>query len=160
MQLQNTESFVRHLGLQIAPTEFVPFTISANILPIPAVIMLIIAGRGFIFWCFNILFIPIVMAYARNILYGGKRTPDSGDEHDFQYARNHAHGNNNILEVIATYFKWKMMSISNDIPMLISILFDVFRIISQRRNGVDTAIQAIIINISMIIWLINRINTI
>lgn len=72
--------------------------ISANILPIPAVIMLIVAGRGFIFWCFNILSIPIVLAYMKNILYGGKRTPDT-DERDFQYARSHAHGNNNILEV-------------------------------------------------------------
>lgn len=90
---------MRHLDIQITPSDIAPFLISANILPIPAVIMLIIAGRGFIFWCFNILSIPIVLAYAKNLLYGGKRTPDSSDEHDFQYARSHAHGNNNILEV-------------------------------------------------------------
>lgn len=80
-------------------TEFAELIISPNLLPIPAVIMLIVAGRGFIFWCFNILSIPVVLAYARNILYGGKQT-DSGDDRDFQYARSHAHGNNNILEVI------------------------------------------------------------
>lgn len=75
--------------------------ISANILPIPAVIMLIVAGRGFIFWCFNILSIPIVCAYAKNIVYGSKRSSDS-DERDFQYERSHTHGNDNILEVSVT----------------------------------------------------------
>ncbi|XP_031631458.1 uncharacterized protein LOC116345877 isoform X2 [Contarinia nasturtii] len=94
----NTESFVRHLHMQNTRTEIAELIIDPNVLPIPAVIMLIVAGRGFIFWCFNILSIPIVLAYARNILYGGKRTPDSSDERDFQYARSHAHGNDNILE--------------------------------------------------------------
>lgn len=88
MEMRNTSS------------DFASLLISANILPIPAVIMLIVAGRGFIFWCFNILSIPIVLAYMKNILFGRKRTPDSNDERDFQYARSHAHGNNNILEVL------------------------------------------------------------
>lgn len=80
-------------------SEYSNLTISANILPIPAVIMLIVAGRGFIFWCFNILSIPIVLAYAKRILNGGKQTPDT-DERDFPYvARGQAHGNDNILEV-------------------------------------------------------------
>lgn len=91
---KNTESFLNHLRLRTNS----PFEISANVLPIPAVIMLIVAGRGFIFWCFNILSIPIVLAYAKKILYIGKGTSDS-DERDFQYARSHTHGNDNILEV-------------------------------------------------------------
>ncbi|XP_055325191.1 uncharacterized protein LOC129579287 [Sitodiplosis mosellana] len=94
----NTESFVHHMEMQNTSTEFASLLISANILPIPAVIMLIVAGRGFIFWCFNILSIPIVLAYMKNILYGSKRTAEASDERDFQYARSHAHGNNNILE--------------------------------------------------------------
>lgn len=88
------------MQMQKTSTEFASLLISANILPIPAVIMLIVAGRGFIFWCFNILSIPIVLSYMKHILYGGKRTTDASDERDFQYARSHAHGNNNILEVL------------------------------------------------------------
>lgn len=88
------------MGMQNTSTDYASLLISANILPIPAVIMLIVASRGFIFWCFNILSIPIVLAYMKTILYGGKRTPDNSDERDFQYARSHAPGNNNILEVI------------------------------------------------------------
>lgn len=87
-----------HLQMQNSNNESPSLVISANILPIPAVIMLIVAGRGFIFWCFNILSIPIVLAYAKNILYGSKRSSDA-DERDFQYARSNTQGNDNILEV-------------------------------------------------------------
>lgn len=93
---------MHHLGLSSPnySSEYSTLVISANILPIPAVIMLIVAGRGFIFWCFNILSIPIVLAYAKRILNGGKQTPDT-DERDYPYgARGHTHGNDNILEVI------------------------------------------------------------
>lgn len=97
---------MHHLGLTSPnySSEYSTLLISANILPIPAVIMLIVAGRGFIFWCFNILSIPIVLSYAKRILYGGKQTPDtSTDERDFPHAaRAHSHGNDNILEVCAT----------------------------------------------------------
>lgn len=92
---------MRHLGLTSPnySSEYSTLIISANILPMPAVIMLIVAGRGFIFWCFNILSIPIVLAYAKRILDGGKQTPDT-DERDFPYvARGHTLGNDNILEV-------------------------------------------------------------
>lgn len=92
---------MHHLGLASPnySSEYSALVISANILPIPAVIMLIVAGRGFIFWCFNILSIPIVLSYAKRILYGGKQTPDT-DEQDFPYAaRGQSHGNDNILEV-------------------------------------------------------------
>lgn len=101
--LQNTESFVHHLDMQNTSSEFASLLINANVLPMPAVIMLLVASRGLIFWCFNVISIPIVLAYSRKILYGGKMPHDSGDERDFQYARSHAHGNNNnnnILEVI------------------------------------------------------------
>lgn len=100
--LQNIESFMAHMQMtNNSPT----LLISANILPIPAVIMLIVAGRGFIFWCFNILSIPIVCAYAKKIVYGSKRSSDS-DERDFQYERSHTHGNDNILEVSVTLVRW------------------------------------------------------
>lgn len=92
---------MHHLGLSRPnySSEYSTLLISANILPIPAVIMLIVAGRGFIFWCFNILSIPIVLSYAKKILYIGKQTPDT-DDRDFPYvARSHSHGNDNILEV-------------------------------------------------------------
>lgn len=92
---------MHHLGLTSVnySSEYSTLSISANILPIPAVIMLIVAGRGFIFWCFNILSIPIVLTYAKKILHDDKQTPDT-DERDFPYAsRNHTHGNDNILEV-------------------------------------------------------------
>lgn len=101
--LQNTESFVHHLDMQNTSSEFASLLINANVLPMPAVIMLLVASRGLIFWCFNVISIPIVLAYSRRILFGGKMSHDSGDERDFQYARSHAHGNNNnnnILEVI------------------------------------------------------------
>lgn len=76
-----------------------PFEINANILPMPAVILLVIASRGFIFWCLNILSIPLIISNGKEILYGNKRKTDSIDDRDFQYQRNQAH-NSNILEVI------------------------------------------------------------
>lgn len=96
--LQNTEAFITHLQLQFLKSPNPQLIIGANILPIPSVIMLIVASRGFIFWCFNILSIPVILAYAKNILYGSKRSSDS-DQRDFQYARSHTNGNDNILEV-------------------------------------------------------------
>lgn len=94
------ESFVRHLEMRNTPTDYDTFRweINPNILPLPAVILLIVASRGFIFWCFNILCIPIVLAKARFILFGSKSTPDSLDERDYRYQA-HGTNNNNILEV-------------------------------------------------------------
>lgn len=106
---------MHHLGLASPnySSEYSTLLISANILPIPAVIMLIVAGRGFIIWCFNILSIPIVLSYAKRILYGGKQTPDtSTDDRDFPYAaRAHSHGNDNILEV--SVFQRRFSAASN-----------------------------------------------
>lgn len=93
------DSFVRHLEMQYTSTIF---EINASILPMPAVILLIVASRGFIFWCLNILSIPIVMTNGKKLTsYGDKGKPESSDERDFRYARNQAkqNNNNNILEV-------------------------------------------------------------
>lgn len=154
---------MHHLGLTSPNynSEYSTLVISANILPIPAVIMLIVAGRGFIFWCFNILSIPIVLSYAKRILYGGKQTPDtSTDERDFPYAaRAQSHGNDNILEVCATYYSgFKRMFLhwqSNLVYLQLDFVFLFrtfvhldFRIISRQPNGVDTVTQVFIINIS------------
>lgn len=93
------ESFLRHLQLTNTSTEFQSLEINASILPLPAVIMLIVASRGFLIWCLNILSIPIVLSKGHFIIFGGKRKSDASARQDFTYERNQSSTNNNILEV-------------------------------------------------------------
>lgn len=98
---QNMESFVRHMEMRNTSSIFASLEINASLLPMPAVILLIVASRGFLFWCLNILSIPIVLTNGKTIIYGGKGMQETSDDRDFRYARNHPRGNNNnnILEV-------------------------------------------------------------
>lgn len=92
------EAFVRHLEMRDTASIYQALQIDANILPMPAVILLLVACRGFLFWCLNILSIPIVLSHCKRIIYAGKGDRDSIDDRDFQYERNNSH-DNNVLEV-------------------------------------------------------------
>lgn len=92
------DAFVRHLQMRDTTSIFSSLEIDANILPMPAVILLLVACRGFIFWCLNILSIPIVLSHCKQIIYDGKGDRDSVDDRDFQYERNRSH-DSNVLEV-------------------------------------------------------------
>lgn len=61
------DAFIRHLELDNTQTLNQPFLINENLLPIPAIILLSIAGRGFIIWCLNVIFIHVILANGKKI---------------------------------------------------------------------------------------------
>lgn len=65
-------------------TIFQALVISADILPLPAVIMLGFASRGLIFWCLNLLSIPLVITMSRHILFVTKEKGPSSDDIIFE----------------------------------------------------------------------------
>lgn len=93
------ESFVALLQLQRTTSIAYSMVINANILPLPAVIMMAVASRGFIFWCLNILCIPVVLSQAKIIVFGkSRKVASSTHQPAVAYERNQAE-NNNVLEV-------------------------------------------------------------
>lgn len=97
LSLQNMESFVVLLGLQGTSSGIYSMVINANILPLPAVIMMSVASRGFIFWCLNILCIPVVLSQAKIIVFGDKRKSDAQvHQTDARNDRNRSSANNNV----------------------------------------------------------------
>lgn len=97
--LQNMDSFVALLQLQRTSSIYQSMVINASILPLPAVIMLAVSSRGFIFWCLNLLCIPVVLSQAKIIVFGKNRKPEAQTHHpDAVQDRNQA-TNNNVLEV-------------------------------------------------------------
>lgn len=61
--------------------------------------MMAVAGRGFIFWCLNILCIPVVLSQAKIIVFGKSRKAEANTQQtDTVYERNPS-DNNNVVEV-------------------------------------------------------------
>lgn len=93
------DSFVALLQLERTSSIYQSMVINANILPMPAVIMMAMASRGFIFWCLNILCIPVVLSQARIIVFGkSRKTEENTHQPAAAYERNQT-TNNNVLEV-------------------------------------------------------------
>lgn len=66
--LKETESFLKHLGLDRSPPSVhQAFKTNEKYLWLPSVLMLLIAGRGFIFWCLNVIFFNCVAINGRVI---------------------------------------------------------------------------------------------
>lgn len=78
--LKNMESFLDHLEIRNTATIFQALTISSDILPLPAVIMLGVACRGLIFWCLNLLSIPLVISMSRKIIFGVNNKEDLSED--------------------------------------------------------------------------------
>lgn len=93
------DSFLTLLQLKRTSSIYQSMVINANILPLPAVIMMAVAGRGFIFWCLNILCIPVVLSQAKIIVFGKSRKAEANTQQtDTVYERNPS-DNNNVVEV-------------------------------------------------------------
>lgn len=91
---QNMDSFLTLLQLERTSSIYQSMVINANILPLPAVIMMAVAGRGFIFWCLNILCIPVVLSQAKIIVFGKSRKSEANTHRtDTVYERNQADSN-------------------------------------------------------------------
>lgn len=84
LRLKNMESFLEHLEMRNTATIFQGLVISAEILPLPAVIMLGVASRGLLFWCLNLLCIPLVISMSRRFLFGSKQKSTSSDDIIFE----------------------------------------------------------------------------
>lgn len=94
------EAFMAHLEMSIPTTIYQPFIINADILPIPAIIMLLVAARGFIFWCLNIILTLIVLTKTRKAIFGSPHNAIQHSRNDFRYERNGGtHNDSNMLEV-------------------------------------------------------------
>lgn len=146
-------SFLTLLQLERTSSIYQSMVINANILPLPAVIMMAVAGRGFIFWCLNILCIPVVLSQAKIIVFGKSRKSEANTHRtDTVYERNQA-DSNNVQEVCNTRsiqmcFRWSPIRFHS-------------RVNSPRRAiEAATATQVIVCNTSTITWAISRINTI
>lgn len=97
---QNMDSFVALLQLERTSSIYQSMVINANILPMPAVIMMAVASRGFIFWCLNILCIPVVLSQAKIIVFGKSRKTEVNMRSPVAaYERNRTTNNNNVVEV-------------------------------------------------------------
>lgn len=93
------DAFITLLQLQRTSSEYQSMVINANILPLPAVIMMAITCRGFIFWCLNILCIPVVLSQVKLIVFGKSRKSQTNTHETVNaYERNET-ANNNVLEV-------------------------------------------------------------
>lgn len=101
------DAFLHHLQLENTFSLYQSLEINANILPIPAVIMLTVASRGFLFWCLNILCIPLVLSRAKRVIFGIKRKNIVAVRDDLNFERSQAQNNNNILEVRVYLFTKK-----------------------------------------------------
>lgn len=93
------EAFVAHLQLERTTSIYQSMVIDASILPIPAVIMMAVASRGFIFWCLNILCIPVVMSQAKFIAFGKSRKTDVNMRSPVAAYERNVTNNNNMMEV-------------------------------------------------------------
>lgn len=96
------DAFIHHLQLHNTSALFQEFLINENSLPIPAIVLLCVAGRGFILWCLNIIFIHVVRNKGRTILMRSQRSGSPLATSSFGYERNSQPGNN-ILEVGIIY---------------------------------------------------------
>lgn len=93
------DAFIRHLELEnTSSTLYVPFLINENLLPVPAIILLSIAGRGFIFWCLNVIFIHVILSKGKQLLWGPRRSgsPLATSSFGFEHS---SHNGTNVLEV-------------------------------------------------------------
>lgn len=97
--LQNMDSFVALLQLRRTSSIYQSMVINANILPLPAVIMMAVASRGFIFWCLNLLCIPVVLSQAKIIVFGKNRKPEANTHQPDATQERNQSTNNNVLEV-------------------------------------------------------------
>lgn len=97
--LQTMDAFIRHLELEnTSTTLYVPFLINENLLPVPSIILLCVAGRGFIFWCLNVIFIHVILAKGKQILWGPRRSGSPLATSSFGFEQN-SHNGNTVLEV-------------------------------------------------------------
>lgn len=91
------DAFITHLELQRTSSVYQTMVITATILPVPAIIMMAVAGRGFIFWCLNILCVPVVTHQAKVIAFGKNRKNESTivrQQSDVTYQREQIDNNN------------------------------------------------------------------
>lgn len=64
---QETETFLKHLQIEKTPSVHQAFKGNEQYLWLPSVVMLLIAGRCFIFWCLNVIFFNCVAINGRVI---------------------------------------------------------------------------------------------
>lgn len=89
-----------HLQMVIPSTVYQPFVISADTLPIPAIVMLLVAARGFVFWCLNIILMLIVFSKTKKMMFGAHHDGIRTSGNDFRYERNDvSHNTGEMLEV-------------------------------------------------------------
>lgn len=92
------DSFITHLQLQNPRSIYEPFLINENILPIPAVILLTVAGRGCILWCINIVILNVMIKSARKMTLGPRRSGSPLATSSFGFEQTNQPGNT-ILDV-------------------------------------------------------------
>ena len=100
---QTLETFLRHLEMENTANINQRMVISESVLPVPAIILVVVAGRGFLFWCLNIVLIHVVTVKAKSVIFGRPLRKSAGSgRSDYGYERNTYHGNN-ILEVSSSF---------------------------------------------------------
>lgn len=95
------DAFLHHLQMENTASLYAPlqsFLINENILPIPAVILLCVAGRGFVIWCLNIIFIHVILARGKRILLAPRRSGSPLATSSFGFEQTSQNGPN-ALEV-------------------------------------------------------------
>lgn len=65
--IQETETFLKHLQIEKTPSVHKAFKDNEAYLWIPSVVMLLIACRGFVFWCLNVILFNCVAINGKTI---------------------------------------------------------------------------------------------
>lgn len=80
---QEAETFLKHLQIEKTPSVLQAFKNNEQYLWIPSVVMLLIAGRCFLFWCLNVIFFNCVSINGKAIAKNAEKINRTHTTHNY-----------------------------------------------------------------------------